>query len=897
MKRNSLLLSLAFILGFQLVVLSQDPVLYWRFSNPIVIPGSPNVIQFDVDISCDQSGTYHSDLQCYFDYNTTAFGTNIAANNKITYERLEMTSGQIAGIDLYNIYGDVDNTPYTYAILTEAQFPIPNPTYMHEVPQYPTWAGYFRFTIEIADVNQLAGIQFAEDLMDGWQYYLDATHSTPTKYADPCIYDNDLLTQPLTPPGLTNLYITEITDPSTPGNSKYVEIYNGEVFPVNLDYFNVYLGRQANGGATSWSNVALTGILPAGDFYVVGYNANTTTWEASYGQPADLYSGTVSGNGDDSYWLSKNGIYYDNSGAGPGTLMDCYGVQNVDGTGAPWEYTNGHAVRNRPVNGPNAAFTITEWTITAWDNDDTQMTPWQHKATRLWQGTTSTNWNTKGNNWDGNGFVPDASDNVTIPDLTNDPTITLNSACHDLNIDGLSVVTQNSDTYMTVNGTLVNSTGTAGLVLKSDASNTASLIQTTSNVPATAERYLAEEQWHYVSSPITNGLSAIYEDIYLKSWDEPTAAWTYIVPLNIPLNIMEGYGTWSSNGLLGNVTVEHIGYLTVGAQSINTTYTAAAPDLNRGWNFVGNPYTSAIDWNAPGWTKTNIKDWMAMWNPISGNYGFLDQRVPPYAYTNGVDSIVPQTNGFFVDNVDGQATGTIGVTDAVRLHSSKAFFKGSDYVSEGLIVLSVHHNGYWDESVIRFADVATGSFDYYDTPKWDGIEEAPQLFSMDETGFRYSINTLPGIEENEIIPVGYSINTDGSYTLNVEGIDLLDETIPVYLEDLITGEFIDLRSNPSHTFVYSTDDPDHRFNLHFASPFGMGENGLANINIYSFNKDIYVNVPVISGEVTIISLMGQEILSETITSNLSRFTMEQSGYYIVKVVDGEQFTTQKVYIK
>ncbi|MCK7489185.1 MAG: hypothetical protein MZU79_02265 [Anaerotruncus sp.] len=58
---------------------------------------------------------------------------------------------------------------------------------------------------------------------------------------------------------------------------------------------------------------------------------------------------------------------------------------------------------------------------------------------------------------------------------------------------------------LTVNGTLTNNGGTSGLVLKSDATGTASLIQTTDNVDATVERYitgLAGGRNHFITPPV-----------------------------------------------------------------------------------------------------------------------------------------------------------------------------------------------------------------------------------------------------------------------------------------------------------------------------------------------------------------------------------------------------------
>ncbi|MCD4737629.1 MAG: hypothetical protein K8R53_16435 [Bacteroidales bacterium] len=188
--------------------MAQNPVLHWRFANPSVYDnGTDCIFEFDVELSCDLGGTYHSDLQVYFDYNTLAFGENIFANGNITYERLALLLGEIApGFPMYNIYGPQDNKPYRYVILSEAATVIANPMFMNEVPLLPVYQGYAKFKIIVQDQNQLAGVAFVPEdggvgLMNGGQYYVSAIQPLQTKYGDPPdyagVYENNLLTFPL----------------------------------------------------------------------------------------------------------------------------------------------------------------------------------------------------------------------------------------------------------------------------------------------------------------------------------------------------------------------------------------------------------------------------------------------------------------------------------------------------------------------------------------------------------------------------------------------------------------------------------------------------------------------------------------------------------------------------
>jgi len=196
MKKFAVLILLSMATG----VYAQNPVLHWRFANAYTffdVNTSETKLSFDVELSCDHPGTFHSDIQLVFKYNTLAFGENIVSNGKISYERLPLMQGGVGGTQKYAIYGHTNTAPSRYTIMSEAQFLLANPTYMNEVPELPQWEGYFRFEIVVDDPSELAGIDFYPSLMNGKQKYVDATHPNPVKYGYPPgyegVYVNDLL--------------------------------------------------------------------------------------------------------------------------------------------------------------------------------------------------------------------------------------------------------------------------------------------------------------------------------------------------------------------------------------------------------------------------------------------------------------------------------------------------------------------------------------------------------------------------------------------------------------------------------------------------------------------------------------------------------------------------------
>lgn len=182
--------------------------------------------------------------------------------------------------------------------------------------------------------------------------------------------DSEEITITVNPPTVDYLLISEVADPLDDYNARFVELYNAGSSPIDFGTGTYYLAKQANGG--NWYDVRLTGTLAVADVYVVGCVA--TSFLAQYGFDADQVAASVTdGNGDDAYAVFQHGD------ALSGSLIDIYGVVDQDGSGEPWEYTDGRAERKLEVTAPNTTWTSNEWTITR-PASVGDMTPGTHLA-------------------------------------------------------------------------------------------------------------------------------------------------------------------------------------------------------------------------------------------------------------------------------------------------------------------------------------------------------------------------------------------------------------------------------------------------------------------------------------------------------------------------------------
>jgi hypothetical protein len=264
------------------------------------------------------------------------------------------------------------------------------------------------------------------------------------------------------------------------------------------------------------------------------------------------------------------------------------------------------------------------------------------------------------------------------------------------------------------------------------------------------------------------------------------------------------------------------------------------------------------------------------------------------------DGIIPSTQGFWVRATSTSAS--ITIPQSQRMFSDQAFYKGGALAVNESIRLRVDGNNDFDVLMIQFIPGSTDGYDaMFDLEKRWGYDEAPQLYAiMDETEY-LSVNALPAIEENMVIPLGFKVGMEGTYKIVSAEFANFREDQEVILEDLQTNSFTRIVLDSEYEFSASPIDKEHRFNLHFkSSSLEPDDDGLQAVRIYSSEQTVYIQTPDnIPAEVTIFDIMGREVAREQ-TNGDTIFKINlttKSGYYLVQVKTNDQFITKKVFIK
>lgn len=460
-------------------------------------------------------------------------------------------------------------------------------------------------------------------------------------------------------------------------------------------------------------------------------------------------------------------------------------------------------------------------------------------------------------------------------------------------------LTINQLANVTVLGNLDNRAGVNGLRIRSDETGNGSLIHNTVNVAATVERYitgnsnLTVNAYHLVSVPLNAAVTAgQFLNSYLMRFNTTSQAWESVgASTSIPLPVNQGYMIYYPNSY---TTYQFTGQLNSG------NFTAATPVVAADqFSLVPNPYPSAIDWDASGWVKTNLRDAIWIWNPAANNYAAYGSEIG----VNGATRYIPSGQAFFVKS--NAPAPVLGLSNAVRVHNTQPFFKNAGNLKDQLR-LRVNCNGFNDEIVLRYNGDASLSLDEKDVDKLFGGLSAPQLYSLTNEGRKLSINTFPYASSNQIIPLGFEIQTNAAATITTSGLETFNSSLAIYLEDKLENKMINLRETATYTFNHSSNNLAQRFNIHFMGVTSATElHPKAKSNesyVWQNNNLLNIVVPGIEGNqatVSIFDAMGRKIQSETLILNQIS-TMEigkHKGVIFVRITAGNKFYGHKLVIR
>jgi len=520
----------------------------------------------------------------------------------------------------------------------------------------------------------------------------------------------------------------------------------------------------------------------------------------------------------------------------------------------------------------------------------------------VWSGAEDTVWDNF-NNWNSVG-VPDPYTDALIPGSSSgfDPFIPGEASCKRLSIEAGAYVRIGPQGELTLSGDLLNE---GALEIACDTGHTGSLLDNGSIMGAgNFISRLAIDGGTHMFSPAVPGMVAgdivLEQNLYV--WDEPTQCWGITWDTGQALETLRGYLAVT----IMPTTLEFAGNaFHSGACSIPLTTYGLGNGFAGGFNAVGNPYPSAVNWNsAPGWILNQTDPVLYVYQNDASTFGTYI-RNDPESSTLNTDSIIAAGQGFFVHVTPGFAEGEMAVNNLARLHAHRNIAKGKRPDPAGPILrmvigLSPFQNGQRDEVVVRFQPGASNQFDARDALDLSGPGYAPVLFTRCPDTLRTQVNTFPPLEENTDITMGFLPVQTGNFILKVTEMSGFGPDTLVYLEDLKWDQMYLLTEGTTLPLLSFPGDEIDRFVLHFhTDPVSVYEKKADKsliVNKYDGKLYIFSLENIAFDHIFVTDLSGRVIVRKAVKTNKVILDFDQpTGLYIIHAVQGTRQLTEKFF--
>lgn len=503
---------------------------------------------------------------------------------------------------------------------------------------------------------------------------------------------------------------------------------------------------------------------------------------------------------------------------------------------------------------------------------DVRTTPFQTDIEQdfIWSGSLSNDWNNPGN-WQNNA-VPGAVNNVIIP-ATADyfPTLSAAGTCNNLLMESSESATASliDNNLLTVQGSV--------------------MVQRFVNSANWSDK---ADGWHFLSSPVqqqpVSGLwtpSGAGNDYDFYAWsasDLPLRWLNQKFHDNNLTHFIPGVGYLVAYQSGGVRLFE--GALNTGNVPVTLFHT---PGSNwSGWNLIGNPYPSSIDWNLAD--RSFFEDDFA--------YIYNSSRPGGAGYVpidgGAAGAFIAPHQGYFARAGQGSHNQTFTFTNALRAHGG-AWLK--DTSNDDMLSLRLTCDNYFDEIILRFIDGSDLKRDRRDALKLFSFNpEAPQLYSLTSDNVKLAINSIPEIPEETTFYLGILLSESANCTLSLEVTKGRFDGMDIYLDDYATGKTHNISKNRYYNFAAEAGEITGRFGLRFGK---LNEQTNIDLTIYSMGKSLYIINHTKSALVEVYDASGQIVLKRTVGEGLNVIgTSLATGAYMVRLLSGTTIATQKIVI-
>lgn len=573
-----------------------------------------------------------------------------------------------------------------------------------------------------------------------------------------------------------------------------------------------------------------------------------------------------------------------------------------------------------------------------------------------WNGSLSTNWFTS-QNWTPNQ-VPTNSDDITIPDVANDPVITTNGAtCRDMSIASGATLTINSGLTLAVNGDIsangntVLGSGTVSIQTSGNSTLTGSLringvISVATGATLVTNNGLTLENgaslMHGTGTPgaggsvsgnITVRRNGSTSSSVFNMWSTPVAS--AVVPGGDVYQYISANGTHSTTddnpgpdpgwaSYSGNMVVAK-GYISTnggnasffgapndGNKTISVT-TSSHPlnSLLQGskFNLVGNPYPSAI--SANNLTSGNsgvITSSLYFWDDdLSGGGGY---SAADFAVWNGTGSVgggghtpngsIGSCQGFYVE---ASSSGNVSFANSMRGTNNSQFFRLASPQQDLKVWVSFEKDNLYNEVLVGFLSDATETrSEQYDAYKISALTE--MSLSLVKGTDEFAIAAFPDNTLGRVVPLHLRLDADGTGVFKLARTENLNNN-QVFLYDDYLNVMHNITADTSYATSVTVADAFDRFFLYFNPTITDVEEHEGSVSAHYWNNKLFVTSNDADERdvvLTVYDILGKQVFSRqgvdlSLGNNVFDLNGLSTGAYVVNVSGTIIYSSEKILVK
>lgn len=428
----------------------------------------------------------------------------------------------------------------------------------------------------------------------------------------------------------------------------------------------------------------------------------------------------------------------------------------------------------------------------------------------------------------------------------------------------------------------------------------------------------APKGWQWLSSPINGNILADWDNdnrFYMsgvggndgsagtfksvKIYTESTGVYTNVTTTSFPLTACKGIQVWMAddniNGLTAPLIYNSVGMPNFGNQSIAIT----AGGVGSGYNLVGNPYACPITYSAV----------------VAASGGNLDasfiilQENGTYA-TDPNGGIISPNQGFMCAALAG---GTINFTEACKNTSALPNILKTAQKSNAL-TFSVFNNinGLGGQTSIEFSENSTDVFEKNQDLSFlaSPYDDADNIWSLASDKVPLLRNSMNDNDNEKHVPLIVKSGVFGIHTISAKGVNSLIEYNSVLLEDLSSGEKIDLLKNQNYNFNVEEIGKEHHFIVHFyknkqtdfKSTPNIQENTLNNnTSVYNTPSNVVVKFDMeeeTDVQISVYNLSGQQVIEQMnvkVTNDRIALPLQkENGLYLLIIKSKNEQISRKI---